>query len=230
MNRRGFALISVLWLTVLLIAIGSRAMDSTRLASGGAGNRIALRRAAWGRAACAAILEARLTERAPLRGLDSVDLGSRIWCSARPEAGFGRVDVNGASAGLLRTVLESDSLVAAVRDWIDPDTVTADRTAENAWYRAARRRLPRSGPLAAIDELLLIRGFDSALVESLRTRLVVWPAGIGADCAGERCVLEGSTMVVAVEGRVAGSPIRARARLLMRRAGDRLGILLQEVE
>jgi len=69
--------------------------------------------------------------------------------------------LNLADSVTLRAVLGSDSLVDALMDWRDVDTIARPHGAETEWYRAARRSLPRNGPMVSIREVQLIRGFES---------------------------------------------------------------------
>lgn len=227
MNRQGFTLVSVLWLLVVISAATAGSLELARLEARAAANRILLRRAAWARAACAAIAGARISEGQPLTGLDSVDLGGRLWCTVHEEPAHGRLDLNRTSGLALRQLLQSDSLASAFEDWIDRDTLDRAGWSENEWYRARRRRLPRNGTLESLDELLLIRGFDSAVVAGLRPRAVVWPAGLAPDCPEPRC--DGSAVLLVVEGRFGGSRPTAPGRVLLRRAGGRAAVLAQEM-
>ncbi len=52
-------------------------------------------------------------------------------------------------------------------DWIDDDDVARPDGAESSYYQR-QGYSPRNGAFFSIDELLLIRGFDSALVDRMR--------------------------------------------------------------
>ncbi|HEU4647902.1 MAG TPA: hypothetical protein VFS33_02490 [Gemmatimonadales bacterium] len=167
MNRRGIALLTVLWLLVVLgVLIGTALM----LAHEGAGitrNRVVLARAGWAREACADILLARYADSGTVRPIDTTALGGGTWCIAMVEDPSAKLNLNLADEDALRALLGRDSLVAALLDWRDPDDITRDGGAESDWYRGVGRRLPRNGPLADVAELLAIRGFDAALVHRL---------------------------------------------------------------
>jgi type II secretory pathway component PulK len=82
MSRRGFALITVLWvITALSLTVG----DVLLLARTGlqvSANRTQLRRAAWAREACEAIVRARFAADSLTRTVARVDLGRDVWCTA----------------------------------------------------------------------------------------------------------------------------------------------------
>lgn len=77
-----------------------------------------------------------------------------------------RLHLNRATAAMLRSLLESsgveagraDALAQRIRDWIDPDDLERARGAEAGAYRAADRRLPRNGPVPAVQELRRVEG------------------------------------------------------------------------
>lgn len=229
MNRRGFALLTTLWVSVLLAATAATVVEAARLASHAALNRWTMNRGRWARAACGEILAARLAEGPSVARLDTVDLGQGAWCTATVTAADWLIDLNRAPASRLRLLLGADSLVEALRDWTDPDTLTPAGVAENDWYRGRHRVTPPNRPLAAVDELRLVRGFDAALVE--RVRRQAWTGDVAASPAcpvADRCAA--STLVVSLAGGIRGRPVVARGRLVVRRAGGRLAVLLQEVQ
>jgi type II secretory pathway component PulK len=168
MNRHGFVLLTVLWtVAVLGVLVGM----SLRLAGTGAAssrNRIILTRAAWAREACIEILLAtpgtdRLTALPPA----SLDLGRGTWCRAKLEDAGGRLNLNHASSDALRILISSDSLTDALLDWRDADDLARPLGAEAEWYRGEHRRLPRNGPLADVNELRYVRGFEDSLIAKL---------------------------------------------------------------
>jgi len=228
MNRRGFALLSVLWLSVVLSALAAGVMDIVRVETRAASNRMHSLRGAWARAACHEILQARYARRVALRSLDTVDLGRGTWCVASIGPPIG-IDLNHATGDQLRRAIGSDSLTTALLDWIDTDTI-GQGGSETDWYRLMQRRPPRNGPLASLSELLLIRGFDSALVARVATVAHALPLDFGSSCPRETRCPESSTLIADVEAGFRGSPIRSRGRWVYRTAGIRLAVLLQELE
>jgi general secretion pathway protein K len=173
MNRRGFALLTTLWLVTALSTIAAASLLVARLGLDTTGNRMVLTRARWAREACGAILLARYARDPSTRRVDTLDLGSGAWCRAELEDPEARLDLNLATAEALQRVIGSDSLVDALLDWRDPDDVERPQGAESEWYRIHQRRLPRNGPLADVTEMASIRGFDSVLVRRLALVLTV---------------------------------------------------------
>lgn len=196
MRRSGFALLTVLLalagVSVAALAVGVAARRTLAATM----NQIAADRAYWAAEACSALMldaATRFLTGTPVdlrdpqrtwRGLDT-----RVGMIARDRAGVGsctaslqsngaRLDVNRASGLELRRLLavigvppiRGDSLAAALLDWRDPDNRPRAPGAEASWYRAHHREAPRNGPIAAIEEVHLIRGF-SALSAGQRAEL-----------------------------------------------------------
>lgn len=182
MTRRGFALISVLWLTTALTLLIGGALAVARTASQASTNRIVLTRMEWAREACLEVLLGRYSTQTsspePMirlqrvtRRLDSVDLGRSTWCEIELETPESKLNINLADGPELLAVLGSESLTAALLDWRDADDVPREDGAEAEWYQTQRRPVPRNGPLASVDELRWVRGFDSLMVRRLRRLL-----------------------------------------------------------
>jgi hypothetical protein len=72
------------------------------------------------------------------------------------------VNLNRASGAILRAVLGSDSLAAAVLDWRDADSMPEVLGAEWPWYAAHQRDGPRNALFRSVKELRLVRGFETA--------------------------------------------------------------------
>ncbi len=168
MNRRGFALLTVLWLLTALSAVGAVWLAVGRLGGDVSRNRILLLRAGWAREACAEILLARYAEWGVVADLDTTALGRGTWCRVTVEDAAGKLDLNRAPREMLLALLGSDSLTDALLDWRDSDDAPRQHGAEAEWYRSQGRRGPRNGPLADVGELEFVRGFDRTDVASLR--------------------------------------------------------------
>jgi len=175
MSRRGFALLATLWLVVMLSGVTAVSLVLTHRYIWTARNRVWLRRAEWARNACLAILHARYSQRpvsAPrldsLPRMPRIDLGRGAWCGVEVDHPERRLNLNTADAPVLRQLLGRDDLTDAMLDWRDADDLPRPSGAESEWYLARRRATPRNGHLASVGELLLVRGFDSALVTGLR--------------------------------------------------------------
>jgi type II secretory pathway component PulK len=172
MNRRGFALLTVLWALALASAVVGAAIATARLAIAASGNRITLARAAWAREACTALLLAGDTAAGraswtPLSLADTIDLGRGTWCRVQVEDPGAKLNLNTAEPEALRMFLATDSLTDALLDWRDRDDLTRPEGAESGWYAAHRQARPRNDGLADLRELRLVRGFDSATVARL---------------------------------------------------------------
>lgn len=163
-DRRGFALFTVLWLIAALSVVTATVLTTARLGGWVTANRIALRRGRWAADGCLEIFLGRLTTDSRLSPLDSVDLGNGTWCRLRLDDPESRLNLNTASDAAVTALLGSDTLAAAVLDWRDSDNVARPGGAERAWYALQGRPLPRNGPLASVEELRLVRGFDSVMV------------------------------------------------------------------
>lgn len=234
MNRRGFVLISVLWVLLVLSAAAAVATESMQASVTAARNRIILRQAEWARNGCEAIVLADTT--APAHGADigRIDLGETLWCRATFVDPRSWIDLNTATPGQLRRLLGSDSAAAALGDWIDPDDHQQPAGAESRWYREQRRPGPRNGSLAAVEELHLVRGLENFGIGSL-----TGVAGVGGDgrinlMTAARPVLEsvpGLTPTAVEEllrARSFQSPIRTIEQLLARLSPPARVELLQQ--
>jgi general secretion pathway protein K len=159
MNRRGFALLTVLWVLVALATLAGASSSLARRGTAVTRNRIHLTRAAWAREACGEILAARFAGDRSVREVDTIELGRGTWCRVAVSDPAGAVNVNLAPADMLQRLL-GDSLADPLLDWRDADDVPRPLGAEAEWYRRARRAQPRNGPLADAGELRLVRGFE----------------------------------------------------------------------
>ncbi len=178
-NRRGFALLTVLWVVTAASLLALAAGVAARESIGSAANRAALHTAGWHAEDCAE--RARLVIEHALRGPDlqawiraddvihDAPLLRERQCTVFLEPAGARLDVNEVSADLARALLLrrtqspqlADSLVSALLDWRDADDVPREAGAERAWYAARGRTGPRNGPIADVREVRHIRGFES---------------------------------------------------------------------
>lgn len=81
-------------------------------------------------------------------------------------------------ARLLGTLGLDESLAAAVLDWVDGDADLAGQGgAEDSYYLSlARPYRAANRPIAQVEELYLVRGFDAAAVAKLRPFVTALPA------------------------------------------------------
>lgn len=167
MNRRGFVLLAVLWIVVILATVAGAIMGVAAMGARATGNRIVLTRAEWARDACIEIVLTRWTREAERPAQDTVDLGRGTRCSIALEDPGAKVNLNHASPEQLRALFGADSLVAALLDWRDPDDDPRTGGAEAPWYRQRGRPEPRNGPLVDPAEFGRIKGFDKRRMADL---------------------------------------------------------------
>lgn len=180
-RRRGFTLLTTLWvmtvastLTVAAAVSGRRAVDAAR-------NRVELERLRWRALGCAKRVQSAI-DRA-LADTPTPDEATRLWrelyraidaspllsnCDVTLEAAGTRLDLNAASGESAHRLFDavglpsSDSLTDAFLDWRDSDDVALPNGAESEWYRELQRTLPRNGPFSSEGELSYVRGFETA--------------------------------------------------------------------
>ena len=189
--RRGFALITVLWIMAAAAVVSMALQTTARASVSSAANRVDLERAMWRAMDCLeraravandALLEAARDQSTPRvwRSLDRIASGAPLMrvgdCEAQLIAAGSRLDVNAASDAQLRVVLSETSaddpvgLVDRVLDWRDRDDDARPRGAESGYYLALRRPVPRNGPLEDVRELALLdAGVSIAVLDSLLT-------------------------------------------------------------
>ena len=69
---------------------------------------------------------------------------------------------------------DPDGLLDALIDWLDEDDQARQFGAESAYYLDRPRPYPaKNGPLDTLDELLLIKGFDTDILNQLRPNVTV---------------------------------------------------------
>ena len=179
---RGFVLIAVLWVMAGVAVLGVHLTSAASDAVSAAQNRVDLLRAAWVAEACAEaarsviddalIADARSTgnSTSSWSSLDAIVSRSAVvsGCDLSLRPTGTTVNINSTDSSRIRAVLiaigqspeSADSLIDALLDWRDADATPRTHGAERTWYRSAHRLTPRNGPIASIDELRLVRGFD----------------------------------------------------------------------
>lgn len=224
-RRRGFVLMSVLWVVVGVSLAATAALIAAREAVATSLNRQAMTESEWHAEEC--IERARALIGAALSASTPPIPGVATWsmldsaltlaggasgprCVARLEPVGVAVNVNDADYDQIRRVLlaggKEDSharaLVDAALDWRDADHETRPAGGERDWYVAAGKLQPRNGPFASIDELRQVRGFDDVqnfTTETGRICLNHAPAPVLASLPGF-----GAEIVEHVVGRRAG--------------------------
>ena len=192
----GIALISVMWLLLLLALIVASILATARTYYTTADTRIQsakLKYAAEG-AIQRAIYELVRT-RSRGRGIPEDEANKEfligdIMVSVKIESEAGRVNINRADPDLLRFLMieageteeDARAIAEAIIDWRDEDSVKSPRGAEALDYRAAGYAYePRNGPFRALGELLQVKGMKPDLFACLRDDLTFYTAGGGLD-------------------------------------------------
>jgi len=196
---RGFALIAVLWITILLTVIGSSFAYSMRSEALAARNALSL---AQVRAAADGAVERVAFELQRPRNLVeawTADGQLHAWqdgeiaivTSAVDEAA--KIDLNTAAEPLLKGLLTvvggldepaTQRLVDAIVDWRDADELARPSGAEAADYRAANRKYnPTNLPFETVGELQRVLGMTPALFARIGAHLTVHSRQPGVNSA-----------------------------------------------
>lgn len=107
MNRRGFALLAVLWVLTALTVLTGVALTVARTGWQTTRNRVLLARSGWAREACVEILLARYAQDPSVWRVDTVDLGRGTWCGAVVEDPAAKLNVNLADREALERLLSA---------------------------------------------------------------------------------------------------------------------------
>lgn len=176
--RSGFALLAMLWVIVIGGAIASAGVVAASLAVRTAHHRSAVLRSVWVAEGCVEMARLQLVGNDDVRdGRFRRDVtmslvtahGTAMECGLTIEPVGVLVEVHPRHDEVVRRLLlgigigasRADSLVDALMDWVDDDEEPRGSGAERGWYAAQTRVQPRNGPLAAIGELRLVRGFET---------------------------------------------------------------------
>ena len=193
-ERRGIALISVLWVLVLLstLAFGLAADVRTELSL--AGNSMSMARARYAAEGGVQLGVQNLllprAERWPVDG-SIRELGfedMRLQIASFDESG--KIDLNHADPELLARLLmlagvdqqRSFTLADAILDWRDADDLRRLAGAEADDYLAAGLGYgPRNGPFESLEELRLVIGMETSTYESVKPALTVYSGSSGVN-------------------------------------------------
>lgn len=111
MSRRGFALLTVLWLITALSAVVGLALATTSLGQRTTLNRVLLTRGRWAAEACLAIAQARWVQHR-LADTGTINLGRGTQCRWHIEDPTARVNLNTAPREVLQRVTRNaDSII-----------------------------------------------------------------------------------------------------------------------
>lgn len=194
-GRRGFALITVIWISGLLAVMAGSFAVSVRSHTLASANTLYNLRAEYiadGAALLAALRLAQWSAGEPPYALNGIARGciwsggEEVWIAVQDHGGL--VDLNTASPVLLTRLLESLSdssvdaadLAARIRDFRDPDSVDGRQQPEEAHYAGLTWR-PKDAPFAVPEELDQIPGLTFEQFKSLRTLVTVQSQQTGID-------------------------------------------------
>jgi len=190
----GIALISVLWVLVLLstLALGLSATVRTELSL--AANSIGMSKARYAAEGGVQIGAQNLllprAERWPADGsIREVAIdGIRLKIATFDESG--KIDLNYADPELLARLLiladvdqnRAIALADAILDWRDGDDLRRLQGAEASDYRAAGLPYePRDGPFESVSELQLVLGMEPDIFDRIRQALTVYSGSSGVN-------------------------------------------------
>lgn len=193
LRQAGLALVSVLWLLIVLGVIASGVLSLTIQYSeivATAESRVHLRFAAD--AAIHNAIHSLLT--APANRRQSVNVNGltlgEISVDVRVVSEAGRINVNLASPALLSATFaangagegEALSIAAAIADWRDADNLRSFRGAEGSDYRSAGfRYLPRNAAFESVGEIANVKGVNDVLFACVAPLLTVYSASGDVD-------------------------------------------------
>ena len=187
MRNRGFALMLVIWVLILLSIIATSFSSLVRVEtrSGSWLSEQTKMQATAMAAIHRGILGASVRDKDQRWNPDGLahELpwhDYQVSITLRSEGG--KIDINYAPKslllGLFQNVLqngESASLVDALIDWRDRDSQTSPLGAEATDYLSAGLSyVPSNGPFSSISELSQVLGFDSEMVEALRPHISIF--------------------------------------------------------
>ncbi len=259
MNRRGFALLAVLWVLTALTVLTGVALGVARTGWQTTRNRVLLARAGWAREACVEILLARYAQDPSVRRVDTVDLGRGTWCVAALEDPAAKLNVNVAEReNLLSVVGRQSSVVDSVlqarrrgpiydlRQVPGMDSMLAARLAPFLTTRGTGTINVNAAPR---EVLVTLPGMTEESVS-----LLVWrrenrrPLSSADELAGalspsartrfladyaefvRHAVFAPQQLVALVDGGVHGTALTARAMLTVVPASGRLAVIKRETE
>jgi type II secretory pathway component PulK len=182
--RSGGALLSVLWVIAGVSTVVFALSVTAHQAFIASRNRINAERAHWHALGCIAARLAAVDE--VLRAAGELEAVREAWrsidegrlaltlppdagCVESLEAAGARLDINAATSEQLLALFGAvglgsgrRDLAEALHDWTDADRLARPIGAEAEWYRARGRLAPRDEPIADLDELRFVRGFESS--------------------------------------------------------------------
>jgi DNA uptake protein ComE-like DNA-binding protein len=247
MDRRGFALITVLWLITALSAVVGLSLGAVRLGQRTSLNRTVLTRGRWAAEACIAIAQPRWIEHR-LADSATIDLGRGTWCRWRVDDPTSRVNVNTADREVLQAVAGRggqdlvDSIMSRRRakpfvdlaeiPGLDERLVTVDGPGVvnlGAAPREVLQALPGLAP-EAVDRLTARRAMGRPIGSLDELAALLSPGAREAllthyaDLA-RRTTFAAPQLVVTVEGGIGGQALRSTIELLVVPLANRLAVV-----
>lgn len=193
-RSQGIALVSVLWLLVLLTTIAVALTTTVRSEIRAVGNTVAMTKARYGAQAGVELGVLNLliprAQRSPtdgsVRELALRDVDLRI--ATRDEAG--KIDLNHASGEVLIALLmqagvetnRASAIADAILDWRDIDDMRRLNGAEDADYRIAGRGYGTADSrFHAVEELQRVLGMEPDILAAIEPALTVYSGLAGAN-------------------------------------------------
>ncbi len=173
-TRKGFVLLVVLVFIVAATAVSTGVVMTARASQASGRNRIAYLRSQWVAEGCIEqFLADASTDTLTVDEWSRLDErlaeASFLPCAMHLSAAGDRIDLTRSDPQTLRNlfrsvgagIAESDTLLASLLDWQDPDTLSRGGGSEQQWYRERSRPEPSNLPLRGIAEARLVRGFEA---------------------------------------------------------------------
>lgn len=258
MNRRGAALLIVLWMVVMLTALVGSSMAGARRSMLEGQNRIALVRAGWAREACLEVVIGRAAgdSQPPLSmmarlSIDSLDLGQGTWCSIHLTDPGTQLNINLADSIALLGMIGEGKVVDEImrgRPW--PSILALTEVIEPWQKFLTTRGTGRvTMMIAPVEVLRAVPGLDDAgaraivrareyqgTVSSLE-QVVSWlPKSSRERVMSQYAAFAGTAsvqpqlLIASVAGHTALRPVVARMTVTLVPAGRRLAVTRREVE
>lgn len=195
-RERGMALLTVLWMLVILsalvIGLGATARTETYLARNqvDAARARHLAEAGVQRAILALLDEVEAVRLRPdgSSGIEFQLAGGAVRATVQDECG--KIDLNTGWGELIRgavqvasgtTGRDADAVVDAILDWRDPDDQRSQRGAERREYEAAGRVGPRNAAFQTVEELQQVLGITPELYRRIEPLVTVHCLQSGID-------------------------------------------------
>ena len=226
MSRKGFALLTVLWVIAALGLTASEVLVVARTGITVSINRSTIRKAEWARDACESILRARFAADSLTRSTDRVDLGSSVWCRASLE------DVGTLSTRQFRLAVPGDSNRKDFRGVEPRDPIAVTQVNLNAASDSVIARMTGidfAAARALVTRRRSLGGFPSmqAVLSSLPP-LTANAVMQNYSRFASSVTLRPIQFIAHIEGGVSSSVPRARALLVIVPAGRRLVVVRRD--